>query len=178
MPRYKYTFREELYVHQSLKLYEGLRVADVSDGMDKSGLHGIGLVNPMIRSLWKNTKHFTHRIVGIALTARYVPTQQPPAGKLEPEQFDEWEGHFYSHYSSEPFRDIIRKGTVMVMDDVQDVDAASTGSYNIMEWASRSCIGVVTDASARDTDEIIAEGVPLYLQKPGRRELYKKRESS
>lgn len=160
-----YSEKEDLAL---LKLYEGLRVADVSDGMDKSGLHGIGLVDPKIRPLWKDTKHFTHRIVGIAVTARYVPTQQPPAGKLEPEQFNEWEGHFYFHYSSEPFMEIIRKGTVLVLDDAQDADVGSIGSYNIMEWASRGCVGVVTDASARDTDEIIAVGVPLYLRKPGR----------
>ena len=32
----------------------------------------------------------------------------------------------------------------------------------------RGVIGVVTDASARDTDEIVIEKVPLYLRKKGR----------
>jgi len=31
---------------QVLKLFEGLRVADVSDGMDKAGLCNIGLMSP------------------------------------------------------------------------------------------------------------------------------------
>ncbi|MGD8537507.1 MAG: RraA family protein [Candidatus Aminicenantes bacterium] len=160
-----YSEKEDLEI---LKLFEGLRVADVSDGMDKSGLHGIGLVDPKISPLWKDTEHFTHRIAGIAVTARYVPTQRPPAGQMEPKDFDEWEGHFYTHYSSEPFADIIRKGTVLVFDDADDADVGSIGSYNIMDWASRGCVGVITDASARDTDEIIAVKIPLYMRQVGR----------
>jgi regulator of RNase E activity RraA len=151
-----------------LELFEGLRVADVSDGMDKSGLHGIGLVDPKISPLWKDTEHFTHRIAGIAVTARYVPTQRPPAGQMEPAEFDEWEGHFYAHYSSEPFADIIRKGTILVFDDANNRDVGSIGSYNIMDWVSRGCVGVITDASARDTDEIIAVKIPLYMRQVGR----------
>jgi regulator of RNase E activity RraA len=32
----------------------------------------------------------------------------------------------------------------------------------------RGCIGVVTNATARDTDEIITQKVPLYLRQAGR----------
>lgn len=160
-----YSEKEDLEI---LKLFEGLRVADVSDGMDKSGLHGIGLVDPRISPLWKDCEFFTHRIVGIAVTARYVPTQRPPAGQLEPSEFDEWEGQFYTDYSSEPFVDIIRIGTVLVLDDANDADVGSIGSYNIMDWASRGCVGVITDSSARDTDEIIAVKIPLYMREVGR----------
>jgi 4-hydroxy-4-methyl-2-oxoglutarate aldolase len=38
-----------------LALFDGLRVADVSDGMDKAGLHSTGLMSPDIRPLWKDT---------------------------------------------------------------------------------------------------------------------------
>jgi 4-hydroxy-4-methyl-2-oxoglutarate aldolase len=165
IPTVVYSEEEDLGL---LKLFEGLRVADVSDGMDKCGLHGIGLVDTQISPLWKDCEFFTHRVSGIAVTARYVPTQRPPAGQMEPAEFDEWEGNFYTHYSSEPFVDIIRKGTVLVLDDANDADVGSIGSYNIMDWASRGCVGVVTDASARDTDEIIAVKIPLYMRKVGR----------
>jgi 4-hydroxy-4-methyl-2-oxoglutarate aldolase len=37
-----------------------------------------------------------------------------------------------------------------------------------MAWKLKGCVGVVTDATARDTDEVITEGVPLYLRKVGR----------
>jgi 4-hydroxy-4-methyl-2-oxoglutarate aldolase len=151
-----------------LKLFTGLRVADVSDGMDKAGLPGVGLVDPTILPLWTDTNNFTHRIIGIAVTARYVPTQRPHAGKMTPEEFDAWEGNFYTQYSSEPFADLIRPGTILVIDDVEDVDVGTIGSYNIMDWKARGCVGVVTDASARDTDEIVIEKVPLYLRRRGR----------
>jgi 4-hydroxy-4-methyl-2-oxoglutarate aldolase len=160
-----YTEQEDMEI---LKLFEGLRVADVCDGMDKSGLHGTGLVDPQIAPLWKDPLHFSHRIVGVAVTARYVSTQRPPAGEMEPEQFDRWESQFYTDYSSEPFADLIRKGTVLIIDDAENSDVGSIGSYNIMDWTSRGCVGVITDSSARDTDEIISVKIPLYLRKPGR----------
>ena len=76
MPTQIYTLEDDRKV---LKAFEGLRVADVSDGMDFVGLQDIGLVNPEIHPLWKDTTDYAHRIIGIAVTVRYVPTQQPPA---------------------------------------------------------------------------------------------------
>jgi len=160
-----YTAEED---QEFLKLFAGLRVADVSDGMDKAGLPGIGLVDPSILPLWTDLKNFSHRFVGIAVTARYVPTQRPHAEKRTPEEFDQWEGEFYSRYSSEPYADLIRPGTALVIDDVEEADIGSIGSYNILDWKRRGCVGVVTDAAARDTDEIAVEKVPLYLRKRGR----------
>jgi len=58
-----------------LKAFEGLRVADVCDGVDAVGLHGRGLMDPDIHPLWRDTVNYTHRFIGIAVTARYVPTQ-------------------------------------------------------------------------------------------------------
>jgi len=151
-----------------LKLFSGLRVADVSDGLDKAGLPGVGLVDPSILPLWTDLKDFSHRFAGIAVTARYVPTQRPHAGERAPEDFDKWEGEFYSRYSSEPFADLIRPGSALVIDDVEEADIGSIGSYNILDWKRRGCNGVVTDAAARDTDEVALEKVPLYLRKRGR----------
>jgi regulator of RNase E activity RraA len=165
LPTSVYTAEED---QELLKLFAGLRVADVSDGMDKAGLPGIGLVDPSILPLWTDLKNFSHRFAGIAVTARYVPTQKPHAGKRTPEEFDKWEGEFYSQYSSEPYADLIRPGTALVIDDVEEGDIGSIGSYNIMEWKGRGCVGVVTDAAARDTDEIAVENVPLYLRQRGR----------
>ena len=44
---------------QVLDLFDGLRVADVSDGMDQAGLADVGLVSAAIGPLWRDTKHFT-----------------------------------------------------------------------------------------------------------------------
>ncbi len=165
IPTKIYTEEED---REILKLFQGLRVTDTCDGMDKAGLQDIGLMDPGILPLWKDTERFTHRVVGIAVTVRYVPTQKPPAGKMAPEEFDKWEGNFYSQYSSEPFVTLIRKGTVLVFDDAAASDVGTIGSNNIMGWVSRGCVGVITDSSVRDTDEIITEKVPLYLRRPGR----------
>lgn len=153
---------------QILKSFEGLRVADVSDGMDKAGLANIGLMSPAIHAAWKDTKHFAHRFIGIAVTVRYVPTNKPPARNMESSEFSRWVGNWYSKLSSEPFVPLIRKGTALVFDDAPASDVGSIGSNNIMGWKLRGCVGVVTDATARDTDEVAAEKVPLYFRKPGR----------
>ncbi len=153
---------------QILKLFEGLRVADVSDGMDKVGLTNTGLMSPEIHALWKDTVHYTHRFIGIAVTVRYVPTNKPPAPAMKTEPFDRWVGQWYNQLSSEPFVPLIRKGTALVIDDAPDSDVGSIGSNNIMGWRVRGCVGVITNATARDTDEIITEKVPLYFRKPGR----------
>lgn len=150
-----------------LKLYEGLRVADVSDGMDMVGLPGTGLVDPAIHSDWIDLENLYHQFRGIAVTARYVPTQR--ADRPEPGQkFQEWEGHFYNAYSHEAFTKLIKPGSAIVIDDVEDKDIGSIGSFNILYWKKLGAVGVVTDATSRDTDEIAIEKVPLYLRKKGR----------
>ena len=153
---------------QILKFFDGLRVADVSDGMDKVGLTNTGLMSPKIHALWKDTVHYKHRFIGIAVTVRYVPTNKPPAPRMDTAPFDRWVGQWYNQLSSEPFVPLIRKGTALVIDDAPDSDVGSIGSNNIMGWQVRGCVGVVTNATARDTDEIITEKVPLYFKKPGR----------
>ncbi len=151
-----------------LKLFERLRVADVSDGMDKVGLAGVGLMSPEIHAAWKDVQHYAHRFVGIAVTARYVPTNRPAAGTMETGAFDKWVSRWYNEISSEPFAPLIRKGTAMVIDDAIDSDVGTIGSNNIMGWKLAGCVGVVTNAAARDTDEVATEKMPLYFRKVGR----------
>ncbi len=151
-----------------LKLFEGLRVADVTDGMDAVGLQGIGLMDPEVRPLWRDTQTFSHRFVGIAVTARYVPTQKPPAGERRLEDYDRWSGEWYDTLSPEPVAPLIRPGTALVVDDAERADVGSIGSNNILDWKLRGAVGVVTNATARDTDEIATEKMPLYFRRPGR----------
>ena len=151
-----------------LALFEGLRVADVTDGMDAVGLQNVGLMDPEVRPVWKDSKTFRHRFIGIAVTARYVPTNRPQAGKRTTKEYDEWAGDWYDKLSSETFETILRKGSALVIDDAERADVGSIGSYNILAWKLRGMVGVVTDASARDLDEVETEGVPLYFRRPGR----------
>jgi 4-hydroxy-4-methyl-2-oxoglutarate aldolase len=165
MPTQVYSLEDDRKV---LKAFEGLRVADVSDGMDFVGLHDIGLVNPEIHPLWKDTVTYSHRIIGIAVTVRYVPTQQPPAGKLSEAEFDKWVGEFYNQRTPEPFMPILREGSVVVIEEAPETDVGSIGSNNIMAWKLRGAVGVITSNTCRDTDEIITQKVPLYLKQVGR----------
>ncbi len=151
-----------------LDLFRGLRVADVTDGMDAVGLQGIGLMDPDIRPLWKDTQNYRHRFAGIAVTARYVPTQLPPAGKMPVEDYDKWASSWYRDRSSEPFVPLLRQGSALVIEEAPRADVGSIGSNNIMGWKLKGCVGVVTSATARDTDEIVTEAVPLYFARPGR----------
>lgn len=151
-----------------LALFKGLRVSDVVDGMDAVGLVDTGTMDPEIQALWRDTANFTHRFVGIAVTARYVPTQRPTAGVLSFEAYDAWAGDWYDKLSPESFAALIRPGTALVIEDAPAADVGSIGSYNILEWRRLGCDGVVTNGTARDTDEIITEKVPLYLRRAGR----------
>jgi regulator of RNase E activity RraA len=152
-----------------LDAFDGLRVADVSDGMDFVGLENVGLMNPEIHALWKDARDYAHRFVGIAVTVRYVPTQRAAAGgSLSYEDYRTWEGNWYNELSSEPFVDLIREGTAIVIDEAPEADVGSIGSYNIMAWQAAGAVGVVTGATARDTDEIITQRIPLYFREPGR----------
>jgi len=162
---------------KTVKLFDGLRVSDVADGMDKVGLASVGVMSPEIHSSWKDTIHYKHRFAGIAVTARYVPTNKPPAPPMETAAFDKWVGETYGKVTPEPFVPLIRKGTAVVIDDAPDSDVGTVGSNNILGWKLRGCVGVVTNVGGRDTDEVATEQMPLYLRhvargiRPGRNEI-------
>jgi 4-hydroxy-4-methyl-2-oxoglutarate aldolase len=155
-----------------LDVYKYLRVADVSDGMDVVGLQNIGLVDPEIHALWKDTENFTHRVVGIAVTARYVPTN-----RREPKMDSKTIGQWYSTITSEAFMKVLTPGSMLVIDAMEDGESRSIGSSNIMSWKKLGMVGLVTSGGLADTDEIIYEKVPTYFRRlargirPGRNEL-------
>jgi len=159
-----YTAEEDARI---LKLFEGLRVADVSDGMDMAGLQDVGLMDPSIHALWRDTNDFSHRFVGVAVTVRYLPTNRR-ASKMGAEEFRKWEGAWYKEISPEPFVQFLRKGSVVVIDGTDDGDTGTIGSNNILGWKLRGAVGVVTSGGVRDTDEIIKQKVPLYARRLGR----------
>jgi regulator of RNase E activity RraA len=87
---------------------------------------------------------------------------------METAEFDAWVGKWYNEISSEPFVPLLRKGSVLVIDEAPGADVGSLGSNNIMGWKLAGCVGVVTNQTARDTDEIITQKIPLYFRKVGR----------
>lgn len=162
-----------------LELYKDLRVADVCDGMDMAGLKDVGLMDQRIQALWKDIDSFKHQFRGIAITARYVPTNRHVPNNMTPEQFSKWEGSWYTTISPETFMDSIKKGKVIVIDNQGDGDVGSVGSNNSLNWVSRGAVGIVSTGGIRDTDEIIKQEIPVYMDplqrgrgiRPGRNEL-------
>jgi 4-hydroxy-4-methyl-2-oxoglutarate aldolase len=160
-----YTLEEDRAL---LEMFDDLRVADISDGMDQAGLADVGLVSADVGPLWKDAEHFTHRVIGIAVTVRYVPTNDPRPAPTDAEAFNRWVGETYNRVTPEPFAPLLREGSVLVIEEAEETDVGSIGSNNIMSWRLRGCVGVVTSGTARDTDEIEAEKIPLYLRHVGR----------
>ena len=161
-----------------LKMFKGLRVADVSDGMDIVGLKDVGLLGTEITALWKDIDSFAHFFCGIALTVRYVPTNRSTTPS-NAKEYKNWRDQWYTTISGEPFIDSIKPGNVIVIDNAGDKDAGSVGSNNSMVWKSKGAIGIVSAGGIRDTDEIIKEKIPVYMNvekrgrgiRPGRNEL-------
>lgn len=176
---YSFSFSQNITDEEILKLYEGLRVADVSDGMDMVGLRDVGLMEQRIVALWKDTEEMSHLFCGIAVTARYVPSQRIIKNPMEKAEFQQWEGAWYNTWSPEPFVDSLKDGSVVVLDVNGDGDTGSVGSFNSLFWVSKGARGIVSNGGVRDTDEIIKQRIPVYLDmanrgrgiRPGRNDL-------
>lgn len=162
-----------------LDMYEGLRVADVSDGMDMVGLRDVGLMDQEIAPLWRDIEELDHIVRGIAVTARYVPTNKIVKNPMSKEEFNEWEANWYTNISTEPFVDSLDSTSMIVIDARGDGDTGSMGSLNGLFWMNHGARGVITNGAVRDTDEIIKQEIPVYMNyekrgrgiRPGRNEI-------
>jgi 4-hydroxy-4-methyl-2-oxoglutarate aldolase len=171
--------QENLTDEQILELYTGLRVADVCDGMDMVGLRDAGTMEAVIEPLWRDYDKFTHRFTGIAITARYVPTNKVVKNPMEKAEFQKWEGEWYTKISDEPFVPFLKEGSVVVLDVQGDGDVGSVGSFNALAWVSKGARGIVSNGGIRDIDEVVKEKIPVYLDymergrgiRPGRNEV-------
>ena len=159
---------EEVSDEVLLQLYDGARVADVVDGLVTVGYTGVGVMDPKISPLWRDVKTMEHRMAGIAVTARYGPTNHPkyPGADLtDPSNYGEyrqWRGQWYGQKSTEAFTEYIKPGSVVVIDNKDDNDTGSVGSKNIMDWQEAGAVGLVTVGGIRDNDEIILQRNPVY----------------
>jgi regulator of RNase E activity RraA len=141
--------REEL-----LKLYEGLRVADVRDGMDWNMMHGYGSMSYEIRPLFRT------RVVGIARTVRYLP-YEGSIPKMSPDEYTEWVSWYYNNVCTYPWIEDIQPGDFIVIDQ-SGVNAGLMGSHNSLEGFRRGARGYVIEGGVRDTDELILQKIPVW----------------
>lgn len=174
--------QSQLDNEQLLKLYEGLRVTDVCDGMDMVGLMNVGLLDQSIAPLWKDSEHFSHQVTGIAFTVKYVPSQKKPVPvEKDIESYKKWRDNWYTHYSGEPFIEDIEPGHIIVIENESDgaTDCGTVGSNNSMVWKAEGSVGVISSGGIRDIDEVIKQKIPVYTDydnrgrgiRPGRNEL-------
>jgi regulator of RNase E activity RraA len=106
------------------RLYSGLRVSDVRDGMDWIGLFSKGTVSRDIRPLFEGA-----RLAGPALTVRAQASQQQ-APALTPDEYTEWaRNYWYKEVHIEPFAEEIRTGDVVVLES-PDLGVGQIGSWN------------------------------------------------
>ncbi len=152
---------------QILDLYKGLRVTDVLDGMDLIGMQDIGLLHKDIRPLWRDVDEFSHRVLGFAITVRYVPTDVR-VGQNSFDNIDDaktWKGEQYARASDAGWIQSGKPGDVVVMDVNGIEEVGNIGSNNSLGWAEQGFVGVITNGGARDTDEIIkTKGIPVYCR--------------
>ena len=149
-----------------LQLYKNLRLTDVCDGMDLIGLQDIGLMDNRIRPLWRDTDEFTHRFVGFAITVRHVPTDVRVGEDSFPtvDGFKRFKSEQYGRAPDAWLKEA-RPGDVAVIDASGVEECGFIGSNNSLGWAEKGVVGVVTNAGARDTDEIIKTArIPVYCE--------------
>jgi regulator of RNase E activity RraA len=137
-----------------LAAFESLRVADVRDGLDTLGLHWCGSAGPAVRPILRVRAH------GIARTCRYLPYAGPPP-TLTGEAYWEWSAKYYREVCSYPWIPRIRPGDFIVIDQ-SGVDAGLMGSNNTLDCLRRGARGFVSNGGVRDSDELIAQGVPFW----------------
>lgn len=161
-----------------LELYDGLRVTDVTDGLDFHGFHDVNKVDKEVMPLYRDYDGFSHRFVGFAHTVRFLPTNMrrelPAAEELDFETTTEWRDEWYGEHSGEPAD--IREGDVIVV-EAHNIDVGIIGSMNSLTWMADGAVAVVTNGGPRDTDEIVKQGLPIYAKErnkeiiPGRTEI-------
>ncbi len=140
---------------QLLDMYSGLRVADISDGMDWNMLHDLGLVDRRIGPLARGMG-----FVGLAKTVRYIPPNQNiPA--MTPDEYSDYVGYWYSEVCPYPIGDVVEQGDVICV-DASNLDAGLLGSENVLRFVNQGAVGVVTNGGCRDTDEVIAQGCAVF----------------
>jgi 4-hydroxy-4-methyl-2-oxoglutarate aldolase len=138
-----------------LGLYEGLRVADVRDGMDWMMHHGIGSVDPAIRPVFRT------RICGLARTIRYLPTNKK-IPDMSPDEYTKYAyDYWYGTVTNDDLHEEIVPGDI-VMIDASGTNVGIMGSNVVLAYLKAGARGVVTNGGCRDTDEVIHEKFPMW----------------
>jgi 4-hydroxy-4-methyl-2-oxoglutarate aldolase len=145
------------------RLYQYLRVADVSDALDGLGYFDLCLMDAEIRPLWNGVQFWGH-----ALTVRCVPANRPMWKLDTTEEVVAAHGLWFKEVGNVRFNDLIEPGHVVVTDAGGAREVGFWGSENSLNVVSRGGVGIVTNGCARDTAELELQRTPLCLRRRGR----------
>jgi len=140
-----------------LEVYNGLRVADVSDGMDAVGRRDVGLVDGAIRPIWLGAYGF-----GRAVTARYVATNEI-VPQMTPEGYAEYSGRWYDEKCQYPFMEILKPGDFLVL-DLSGLEVGLWGSNVGLNAVTKGATGVAIDGGCRDTAEVALQKCAVWAR--------------
>jgi 4-hydroxy-4-methyl-2-oxoglutarate aldolase len=138
-----------------LEMYDGLRVADVRDGMDWNMLHWQGSMSPEIRPLWRT------KIVGFARTIRYVPTDKK-IPDMSPDEYTKYAyDYWYGQVTNDGLHEDVLPGDIVTI-DASDTNVGIMGSNVVLAYQKAGAHGIVTNGGCRDTDEVIMQKTPMW----------------
>lgn len=153
--------------NEILEMYKGLRVTDVVDGMDAIGLQDTGTMSPDIHPLWRDIENFKHCFMGFAMTVRFMPTNKALHAK-DIEDYTRLKSEWYARCSENEVYKYMKPGDVLVIDGDVKRDIGYMGSNNAYDHILNGFVGIVTNGTCRDSDELIKQQVPIYFRVPGR----------
>ncbi|AJE48739.1 RraA family protein [Celeribacter indicus] len=140
-----------------LALFEGLRLADIRDGMDWAGLHNVGSVNRAIGPVFQGAE-----AMGIARTVLCRPTQvRIPT--MTPEEYSDWSLQYYldRYQDRSEITPNVKPGEFIVFESA-GTGSGEIGSANSLEWHAMGARGIVTTGGVRDIDECIRHRIPIF----------------
>ena len=142
--------------NEIVKLFEGLRVADVRDGLDWIGMPNKGSVDRSIMPIAEGMK-----FCGPAFTVRSRVTQKQ-VPQIIGDEYTKWaRDYWYKEVQIQPWDDELSPGDIVVLES-PDAGCGEIGSYNSLDMHVKGAAAVVTSGGARDHDECVAQGVPIF----------------
>jgi regulator of RNase E activity RraA len=149
------------------KAFEYLRLTDVSDALDAIGRNDVCLVDREVRPLWEGMRFW-----GVALTMRMLPANKnmppiPVEQRLTTPGQNIWHDN-HGLFGRGKQGPLIKPGHVIVTSTAGCREAGIWGSSNGMGAFIKGAVGIVTDGTCRDTDEVILQKTPICARYRGR----------
>ena len=150
------TERGNAVSEEIVKLFEGLRVADVRDGLDWIGMPNKGSVDRSIMPIAEGMK-----FCGPAFTVRSRVTQKQ-VPMISGEEYTTWaRDYWYKEVQIQPWDAELSPGDIVVLES-PDAGCGEIGSYNSLDMHIKGAAAIVTSGGARDHDECVMQGVPIF----------------